>query len=59
MIFSKEAWWEYMKEENLSDIKDETVLYVLEQVFYLGYISKESEIEIIDGQLDLVSGIFK
>lgn len=51
MKFSKEDWWEHVKEESLSDIEEESVLYALQNAFYLGYICKESEVEIIDTQL--------
>jgi len=53
MKFSKEFWWEYLLETDLKDLSNkEEELEVLKQVFYCGYICRQSEDTMIRNELE-------
>lgn len=57
MKFTKEGWFEYLRETEFPHIQGEE-LEIIRRIFFLGYVTKESEIEVIKSN-KLVLGVLE
>lgn len=58
MTFTKEGWWEHLRDTDLKDLPDDPeILELVKQVFYSGYVCKEAEQQIIADNISLLKTI--
>ena len=57
MEFTKEGWFEYLHETEFPHIQGEEI-EMIRRIFFLGYVTKESEIEVIKSN-KLVLGVLE